>query len=86
VTAASRRAVRQPRDGRARERLREAQLQEANAVAATAAVDRARAVVTSAQGALVSISGIERAALLLGVKISDLRAAAVSRKDRTGER
>lgn len=89
------RGGRLPRDVRARERLREAQLQETEAVAAicaaeealrkacakrdaavaaaSATVDRARASVESAQVALVRVSGLDRAAVLLGVDTATLR-------------
>jgi hypothetical protein len=84
-----------PRDGRARERLREAQQREAEAVAAvfvaqgalqkarakrdaaiasaTVVVDAAEEVVAAKQAALVKVSGVERAALLLGLKATELR-------------
>jgi hypothetical protein len=108
MATGSRRSARQPRDVRARERLREAQLQEANAVAAVfaaqqvlqrvcakrdaavaaanATVEQARESVSSAQGALVSVSGLNRAAVLLGVKTSELRAVSASRTARIEER
>jgi hypothetical protein len=87
---------------RARERLREAQLREAEAVAAvcaaqdvlaracakrdavlesaTAVVDQAQASVHAAQTGLVQVSGVERAALLLGVGPAELRKSANGRR------
>jgi hypothetical protein len=84
-----------PRDVRVRERLREAQQQEAQAMAAVCAaqhaldkactkrdaaiaaaaavVDRAHGSVSAAQAALVMVSGLDRAAVLLGMGANDLR-------------
>jgi hypothetical protein len=89
------RPARTPRDVRARERLREAQLRESEAVAAvcaaqdalvraaakrdavlasaSATVDQAQASVRAAQAALVQVSGVNRAAQLLGVDPAELR-------------
>jgi hypothetical protein len=95
MTTGSPRLARMPRDVRARERLREAQQQEAQALAAvcaaqealaktcakrdavlaaaTAKVDQAQAGVESAQDALVRVSGLDRAALLLSLNPAELR-------------
>jgi hypothetical protein len=95
MTTGSPRTTRMPRDVRARERLREAQQQEAQALAVVCAaqdalartcakrdavlaaangkVGQARAGVESAQGALVRVSGLDRAALLLGLDPAELR-------------
>lgn len=95
MTQKSPRAGRLPRDVRARERLREAQVQEAGAVAAVCAaqqrwsqarekrdaalaaadavVERAQAALEAAQSDLVGVSGLERAAMLLGIGTSELR-------------
>jgi hypothetical protein len=50
--------------------------------AATAAVDQAQAVVESAQAALVRVSGIDRAAVLLDADAAELRKIAGSRNGR----
>lgn len=100
-------AARLPRDARARERLREAQRQEAEALAgvcaaqdsldkarakheavlaaATAMVDRAQTAVDAAQAALVAVSGVERAAMLLGMDIAGLRKVVGGRNGRRRE-
>ena len=89
------RGTRMPRDVRARERLRLAQQQEAQALAAvfaaqrkldqacakreaaleaaTALVDTAQESVAAMQAALVSVSGVERAAALLDIEVAQLR-------------
>lgn len=46
---------------------------DAAVAAATVAVDRAQASVADAQAALVKVSGLERAAVLLGTEVTDLR-------------
>jgi chemotaxis regulatin CheY-phosphate phosphatase CheZ len=107
MTNGSPRTGRLPRDVGTRERLREAQLREVDAVAvvcaaqdrlrkactkrdaaaaaATAVVDQAQASVESAQGALVQVSGLERAALLLGIDSADLRKIVSARNGRRSE-
>jgi hypothetical protein len=99
---------RMPRDGRARERLREAQQQESRAVAsvcaagdrlsrarakrdavyvtATVKVERAEADLDSARASLVQVSGLDRAALLLGLDVAELRRSVGSRSSRTHAR
>ncbi|HZC72090.1 MAG TPA: hypothetical protein VE442_15460 [Jatrophihabitans sp.] len=107
MTTGSPHTARMPRDVRARERLREAQQQEAQALAAvcaaqdrlakadakrnavlaaaTAKVGQAQAGVDSAQGALVRVSGLDRAALLLGIDPAELRKIAGARNGRRTE-
>jgi len=90
------RSTRRPLDERARARLREAQREESDAVAAVhaalvnrdgaqaklnaviakhqGAIDDADHALSQAQSRLVSVSGIERAALLLELPVADLRA------------
>jgi hypothetical protein len=107
MTTGSPRAARMPRDVRARERLREAQQQEARAVvavcvaqdelgkacarrdavlaAATAKVDQAQVAVESAQSALVRVSGLDRAAVLLSIDPAELRKIAGGRNGRRAE-
>jgi hypothetical protein len=93
-----------PRDVHARERLREAQRQEAHMLAAvyaaegvlarahakrdaalaatSAVVQHAEDQVATAQAALVEVSGVHRAAILLAVDPSDLRKVTSSRSAR----
>jgi hypothetical protein len=58
---------------------------EAALAAATAAVDDAQGVVETAQAALVNVSGLDRAALLLGVNSTELRKITVTRNGRRPE-
>lgn len=107
MTTASPRTGRLPRDIRARERLREAQQQEAEALVALCAtqdklrkacakrdvavaaaagmVERAQASVESAQAVLVQVSGLDRAAVLLGVDRAELRKIVGSRAGRRAD-
>jgi hypothetical protein len=107
MTTGSPRAGRLPRDVRARARLRVAQSQEADAVAAvctaqdtlrkarakreavlataSVAVDQAQASLETAQGALVGVCGLERAAVLLGIDASKLGKCVGTRRARAVE-
>lgn len=102
----SRPARRTPADPRARERLREAQVAEAHAVAevcaaeakvattiakrdkarltADAWVTEANEVLDRARAGLVSVSGLDRAALLLGIARPKLRRSLTSGSSRDG--
>ncbi len=100
------RPARKPADPRFRERLREAQTAEANALAVVCAAeakvaaalarrDKARAtadtwvaeantVLDAARAELASISGVDRAALLLGIGRGELRRSLTSVTDQGG--
>jgi hypothetical protein len=86
TTPRSRSIAKRPKDVRARERLREAQVAETLAVAAYYAATEARAAVEAvikeadekvdaARARVVSVSGLPRTVLLLGEKPAVLRRA-----------
>lgn len=54
--------------------------------AADAVVEQAQTVVTDAQAGLIAVSGLERAALLLGLDPGELRKITSARAERRGER
>ena len=59
---------------------------EATVAAATVKVEQAHAVVAHAQAALIAVSGLDRAAVLLGVDAGELRKNAGTRHGRTTAR